>query len=312
MTALQHPAQTGPAVSVSESETPRSPAFNDVLPSRSAPAQMTIDELGLAHAALQAEATILAGCLTDLAQRATVYHHIYEASGGNHVFPLIAAHGALWARGWFSIGLKLGRVLSWQSLNAATRSQMMDELNRFADTFREINRRVCIDTWTSFHFTGRFGDQTLACEIIDPNKLAALNSVHSARRNGLCLSDVERRKVFEAFFLSEQRTIVEPAIQEAVKDLHWPLLKAMALRPYVRFAYMPGGMWFRNFSNQQERIERGMHAFDTAAQVGWKEVEAALHNYRVLPAAFLEVPGEYYEQLRSSLLSSSPNAPSLV
>ncbi len=49
--------------------------------------------LKTAHDDLRAEAVTLAGGLTDLSQRATVYHHIYRASGGNHVFPLIAAHG---------------------------------------------------------------------------------------------------------------------------------------------------------------------------------------------------------------------------
>jgi hypothetical protein len=82
------------------------------------------------------------------------------------------------------------------------------------------------------------------------------------------------------------------------------LLKSIALRPYVRFAYLPRGMWFRNFSDQSERIERGLHAFDIAAQTGWQNVEAALSNYRILPAAFFGIPGACYEQLRSSLLSS--------
>lgn len=62
--------------------------------------------------AFQAEAKVLAGGLTDLAQRAMVYHHLYRVSNGNHVFPLIAAHGALWAGGYFRYGLRLGRIIS--------------------------------------------------------------------------------------------------------------------------------------------------------------------------------------------------------
>ena len=52
---------------------------------------------------LRSEAERLAGGLNDLAQRATVYHHLYEHSGGNHIFPLIAAHGAMWARGYLGL-----------------------------------------------------------------------------------------------------------------------------------------------------------------------------------------------------------------
>lgn len=82
----------------------------------------TVEQLQSEYDDLQAQATRLAGGLTDLAQRATVYHHIFEASGRNHIFPLIAAHGALWARGYFAFGMRLGAVLAWQfPLSAAKR-----------------------------------------------------------------------------------------------------------------------------------------------------------------------------------------------
>lgn len=74
---------------------------------------MSITELREAHQKLLDEGTRLAGSLTALSQRATTYHHLFRDSGGNHIFPLIAAHGALWARGYFAFGMKLGRWLSW-------------------------------------------------------------------------------------------------------------------------------------------------------------------------------------------------------
>src|SRR5262245_6659400 len=121
----------------------------------------SVAELQRAYDSLVEEATRLAGGLTDLAQRATVYHHLFEHSGGSHIFPLIAAHGALWARGYFSFGMKLARVLSWQfPLSADTRRRKLHSVNAFADVFRDINRRVCVDTYASYHFTARFGDQS--------------------------------------------------------------------------------------------------------------------------------------------------------
>jgi hypothetical protein len=51
---------------------------------------------------LRGEATLLAGGINDLTQRASVYHHLFEHSQGNHLFPLLAAHGALWAAGLLS------------------------------------------------------------------------------------------------------------------------------------------------------------------------------------------------------------------
>ena len=53
------------------------------------------------------EGTRLAGRLTDVPHRPAVYHQIYVDSGRNHVFRLIAAHGALWSRGYFTFGLGL-------------------------------------------------------------------------------------------------------------------------------------------------------------------------------------------------------------
>jgi len=75
---------------------------------------MTHADLTASYRALQAEAVQLAGKLTDLSQRATVYHHLFQASGGNHCFPLIAAHGALWAGRHFRTGIRLAGWLSWQ------------------------------------------------------------------------------------------------------------------------------------------------------------------------------------------------------
>ena len=59
---------------------------------------------------LRAWAVTLAGRTGDLAQRASAYHHLYRHSGGNHAFPLLAAHGALWASGYFQRNLKRGAL----------------------------------------------------------------------------------------------------------------------------------------------------------------------------------------------------------
>jgi hypothetical protein len=102
-------------------------------------------------AQLELEATKLAGGLLDLAQRASVYRHLFLASGRNHAFPLIAAHGALWAGGYFPFGMKLGRLLSWQyALRPTRRRELLAQLHEFADVFRDVNRRVCIDTYKNF------------------------------------------------------------------------------------------------------------------------------------------------------------------
>src|SRR5437016_565395 len=119
------------------------------------------------YESLKSEAIQLAGGLTDLAQRATVYHHLFKASGGNHAFPLIAAHGALWAGGYFRFGMNLGKGLALQfAFDPETRRRKLQQLHDFADAFRDVNRRVCIDTYVNFHFTARFGDHPDAAEFV--------------------------------------------------------------------------------------------------------------------------------------------------
>jgi hypothetical protein len=259
------------------------------------------------HDELVRQATRLAGGLHDLSQRATVYHHLFEHSGRNHVFPLIAAHGALWARGYFRFGMRLGCLLAWQYLAAAKRRRQLIALENFADAFRDVNRRVCIDTYVSYHFADRFGDHPAATHFVAPSFLAALNEVHAARRRGQELPDEQKRLVFQTHFLHEQEHVVGPSLAAAAEALDWPLLKFIALKPVIRFAYFPQRqrLWFRNFTNQAERIEKGFRAFDMAIEVGLPHVEAALRAYDVLPAEFFGGSANYFAELRSTLLAGT-------
>ncbi len=269
---------------------------------------MPLTELHREHDRLRKEAERLAGGLTDLSQRATVYHHVFRESGGNHIFPLIAAHGALWARGWFQFGLRLGQVLSWQFAGRPqVRQAHLDRLQHFADTIRDINRLVCIDTYVNFHLTRRYGTAPQAAEFLAPELLDALNQVHAANDAGVPVSDAGRREIFAAHFLHEQTHIVGPRIEAAVADLNWPVLQLLALKPVVRFAYFPRGrqLWFRDFSHREERVANGLQAFDWAAAVGWDHVEQALREYNVLPAEFFTGADRYFANLRQTLLGVS-------
>ena len=268
---------------------------------------MATSELRQAHQQLLDEGTRLAGSLTALSQRATTYHHLFRDSGGNHVFPLIAAHGALWARGYFAFGMKLGRCLSWQYfLDAEHRQRQLGALEEFANAFRDVNRRVCIDTYANYHFAAQFGEHPEAAEILDPQLLDALNRVHTARRSGRELSDAEKRLVFESHFLHEQTHVVGPSLQIAVENFHWPLLREIALRPLIKFAFFRERefFWFRNFACREERIDKGLRAFEFAASVGWQRVESSLRDYDILPSAFFADSVQYFADLRGGLVSA--------
>jgi hypothetical protein len=262
---------------------------------------MSLEHLQSVYQALQAEATALAGGLADLAQRATVYHHVFRASQGNHAFPLIAAHGALWAGGYFQFGMRLGRWLAWQYAYSGTRRRrQLERLADFRDALREINRRVCVDTYVSFYLTCGYGRHPQIDRFVPANLLDALHRVHRACRHGRALNEAERRRVFEAHFLHEQETVVGQSLERATAEFAWPLVKFLALRPRVRFAYLPDSrpIVFTNFADKQQRIANGLRAFDAASHAGWPRVERALADYGLLPQAYLRAADARFAALR--------------
>jgi hypothetical protein len=267
---------------------------------------LTEGELGVCYRELRDEAEQLAGRNGDLAQRATVYHHLYHHSRGNHVFPLIAAHGALWARGYFAFGTRLGWWLSWLSLISTTSRQRKRELlDDFADAFRNVNRLVCIETYTTYHFSALHGAHPAAYKWIPPTLLTQLNRVHQARVLKTSLSASEKREVFHAFFLNEQATVVGPRINAAGKCFHWPLMRSLALMPHVRFAYMSGwGLQFWNFCNEAQRVKNGMQACDIALEVGLKKVEQTLEEYCVLPPQFVANSHQHFQSVCQHALAN--------
>jgi hypothetical protein len=262
----------------------------------------SVESLRRYYVQLRAHGERLAGGLADLGRRAAVYHHLFEQSGGNHVFPLIAAHGALWAGGWFRLGLRLGSCLSLPYVWSDLRRERLKSLAAFADAFRDVNRHVCIETFASFHFTARFGRESRAAEVVEPSLLEALNRVHRAALADRVLPDSEKRAVYEAFFRHEQVQIVGPRIEAAMAAFDWPLMRSLALRPWIRFAYFPPlrGLVFRDFSRREERMANGLAAFDLAAAAGWSRVVETLSRYGVLPVAFFRNPTEHFADLAAT------------
>lgn len=241
----------------------------------------------------------MAGRTGDLVQRASVYHHLYEHSGRNHCFPLLAAHGALWASGYFRNGLRFGRVVAAGRLVLGDDpAVLLDRLHCFAEAFRDINRRVCLETYFIYHLSA---DRRLASDaerLIPADLLEAMERCHAARMEGRSLSDRERRDLFTAFFLWEQANIVGPAISHAFASFDWPLIRTLALRPKIRFSYFDSGpLAFANFEDTEERIVMGLRAFDRAARRGWSVVEQALDDYGVMPSAFTAHPQGFFDRL---------------
>lgn len=253
---------------------------------------------------LKAEAELLAGDLLDIPRRVVILLNLYLDSGGNHAFSQIAAHGALWALGYFETAGSLGRLIGQRYFyNSKEREFRMGILNEFAENFRIVNRQVCIDTYTNYQFTKEHGQHPNAHTILPASLLDALNRVHHARENQRAMTEVEKRQVFEQSFLCEQEVTVAPGVEIAIATFECRVMKFLCMHPVVRFAYFPRWkyLFFRNFASKAERIERGLLAYEYAVKAGWANVHDSLKKYGQLPPEFLDAPQVRFADLRANL-----------
>lgn len=257
------------------------------------------------YATLKAEAEVLSGGLLEIPRRVVILLDLYRHSQGNHTFPLIAAHGALWAFAYFEAGGSLGRLIAKRYFyNRTERIYRMGILTRFAEDFRRINRQVCIDTWANYRFTQECGRQPGADALVPEPLLSALNEVHAARESARTLDTAERRRIFEQSFHCEQEVTVAPGVLAAINAFDCRVMRTLCLRPLVRFSFFPACRYlmFRNFGEKQERIDKGMRAWDIAARQGWPHVEEALGLYGVMPPDDLTDPARQLSELRNQIL----------
>lgn len=263
---------------------------------------MTLEQIQTRYADLKQEGTRLAGGLLEIPRRVAILYHLFQDSGGNHVFPEIAAHGALWAFGYFEMGGSLGRLIAKRYFyNSTERIYRLDILREFAEKFRKVNRQVCIDTYANYCFTREHGEAPGAEQIIPPNLLEALNRVHAARRNGHTLSAAERQEVFLQSFLCEQEVTVAPGVQQAINEFECPIMRFLCLRPLVRFAYFPSlrYLFFRDFGNKEERIAKGLTAYHFAERAGPDQMRQTMLLYGHLPRRFAADPDAYFQECLS-------------
>ncbi len=261
------------------------------------------------YALLRDQAVRLAGSPGDIAQRVMAHHQIYRDSGGNHAFPLVALHGAMWASGFFETTGQLGDALRARYFySAKERNFRMAMLGGFAEGFKSVNRQVFIDTFTNYYFTKQYGSRREAEGILHPELYTALNAVHEARRAGESLNAAQKRQVFALALQFEQEVTVTPGIKAEVEKFDCPVLTFLCLRPVVRFSYFPRyrWFWFRNFADKSERIAKAMLSFDLAAETGWRAVESAMRRSTLLPSSYWTNLDEYVTSLPHRRQESTP------
>ena len=232
-----------------------------------------------AYAALRDKGRLMAGSIADLGQRACVYHHMYADSGGRNVFPLIAAHGALWAAGYFKKGMFGGKLFSLRYFLAPRlRREKLRSLGAFADQFRDINRRVCAESYAIYYYTKYHGGDAFIRSVIGDAFADALCACHADD----AFPPAMREDLFRAFFNWEQSNIVGPAVEQAFRQFDWGAIKALARQPRIEFAYFGPHFYMRfdDFTVTAERIVRGLQAYRRAEEVGLDHVEHMLGTYQ--------------------------------
>jgi len=236
---------------------------------------MTIE----AYEALRAEGYVLAGERDDLGKRADLYLRMFMDSGQRNVFPLIAAHGARWAVGYFRLGRLGGMLMSLPYLlTPSLRRAKLADLAVFADKFKDINRRVCAESYAIFHYTRVHGGSSFIRSVIGDDFADILCESHATAE----FSQARREALFLAFFNWEQDTVVGPAVLEAFDNFHWGIIKHMATRTRLAFTYFGKGfsVRFNTFSSKAERICRGLQVYRRAEEVGLAHVVSTLGSYK--------------------------------
>jgi hypothetical protein len=279
--------------------------------SSTTPSANATPELRRTYDAIRREAIGLAGGPGDMPPRVALLHTIFADSNGNHAFPEVALHGALWAYGFYERRGTVSRAIAYRYFyDADERARRSYMLFEFSQGFKEANRSVFVDTYANYVFSKHHGEEPGADEIIAPALLEELNRVHHAARDGRRLTPRERARVFEQALLFEQELTVGPKIREEVAKFDCPILSAIVLRPVVRFSYFPRTTYltFANFGSTEERIEKAVRSYDLAERVGWPRVGSAIQRAAVLPQRFFERPRAYADELADAASVARPLA----
>lgn len=219
------------------------------------------------YAAIRAEALAAAGPMSSLRMRAAGYLALYHASNGVCRFALVAAHGALWAS-WYLVCAKLAAMV-FAAFDPTVRLSPLRRYRAFANyvgVLKEINALVMIETYVLVHTIAELGAD-LAHQKGIPRDLA---DDYAMAMTGPLPPDAVLRDLYHRHFLWEQERVVSSKLTDAFAVFNWPFMKGLCERPWVWFSYFKAAqsLNFRSFTDQAERVEKGLIAHDRAQEFG--------------------------------------------
>lgn len=256
---------------------------NDKLPSK--PELLSFESLEAKYAEIRDNAMELAGAVGDVPRRASLLRGIYLETGGRHRFPLLGAHGVLWGHSKFQMAEKF----IWNT-NA----------NTFMEGLRDVGRNIFIDVYTHYKFSKDFGTHPSASKFVRVELLSVLNKMHeSVRHSKPCPPEV-LRELFRQSLLWEQEMTVTAGVFEEFEKIGNTTFRSIAKKPMVKFAFFPTRkyLFFRDFTDKEERIEKALQSYDIAEQVGWLYVQARLEHFQI--KSIWELDSDYIDFESSS------------
>ncbi|MEP0207362.1 MAG: hypothetical protein ABJD89_00290 [Paracoccaceae bacterium] len=228
---------------------------------------MTLDnQMPDALAELRREAEKVAGPVVSLRTRAAAYLQLYADSNGACVFALIAAQGAIWAS-WYLVCAKLAAMV-FATVDLSPVYGPKRRYKCFAAyvmSLKEINRSVMIETYILVHGIRRFG-----CDVMRGSEIPFDLIEDYERAMTEPCDPAFLRDIYHRHFLWEQERVVSDTLDRAFDAFDWRFMASLCQRPWVWFAYFRVGrsMNFRQFTDQAERVEKGLVAFDRAFEQG--------------------------------------------
>ena len=95
-----------------------------------------------------------------------------------------------------------------------------------------------------------------------------------------------------------------PGVRKAVSEFECKVMRWLCLHPFVRFTYFPSLRYFvfRDFSDTDERIMKGLSAYDLAERAGWDKVFHAMEYYGQMPTDFFQDPVAHFDNLRQEVI----------
>ncbi|MBY0402373.1 MAG: hypothetical protein K2X66_00600, partial [Cyanobacteria bacterium] len=152
-------------------------------------------------------------------------------------------------------------------------------------------------------FSKLFGREPGADKCLEPGLLNNLNEVHIASKNDTLLPEKKHKDIF-SYLLNWEQQLLDPIIQKAFDNFKIPILRHIALNPWVGLSFIPKPkiLLFRNFTDPMQRIQTGSKIYDIASNQGWDNVSKSLFLYEDCPRDLESQSSKYQEEMNSKML----------